>query len=213
MKAPYKLLWLYICDECDHAGVWQVDIEVAQIKIGEKIKLDEALRVLAKQIIPFDNNQKWLIPDFIDFQYGTLNPKNKVHNSVIEILLRYDLIDDNLKIKEYIEWLASPLQGAKDTDKDKDKEKEKDKEGGVGETPVKAVEQLPYRKFAHLSLSQQEFESLKKKYTKDQIDGILNDIQNYKYNTKYTSLYLTAAKWLNKEYPGSNKNGIPTDEW
>jgi len=32
MKAPYKLLWLYILDECDHAGIWQVDFDVDEIK-------------------------------------------------------------------------------------------------------------------------------------------------------------------------------------
>lgn len=58
-----------------------------------------------------------------------------------------------------------------------------------------------YRKFAHLSLSLEDFEKLKDDYTKEQIDYILDSIENYKKNTSYKSLYLTAKKWLLKEYP------------
>lgn len=58
-----------------------------------------------------------------------------------------------------------------------------------------------YRSFAHLSLSKIDFEKLKENYTNEQIDTILDSIQNYRKNTTYTSLYLTATKWLKKEYP------------
>jgi hypothetical protein len=121
MKAPYKLLWLYILDECDHAGIWQVDPEVAQLKIGEKIKLSEALNSLSSKIIVFAGGEKWFIPDFIDFQYGKLNPENRAHNSVIQILMKYNLLDGDYKP------LTSPLQGAMDKDMDMDKDKDKDK--------------------------------------------------------------------------------------
>src|ERR1700753_2023500 len=116
LQAPYKLLWIYILDECDHAGGWQVDLDVAQVKLGEKLKLDIALKSFKDKIIQISNGEKWFIPDFIEFQYSVLNPKNKVHESVINILSKYDLLDDNYKIK----GLTSTLQGAKEKDKDKD---------------------------------------------------------------------------------------------
>jgi hypothetical protein len=114
LKAPYKLLWLYILDECDHAGIWQVDFEVAQIKIGEKINQKDALIFFASKIINL--NDKWFIPNFIEFQYTELNPQNRAHNSVITILKKYNLLDEFYKIKP----LTSPLQGAMVMDKDKD---------------------------------------------------------------------------------------------
>ena len=114
MKAPYKLLWLYILDECDHAGIWQVDFEVAQVKIGERLNLETALEQLKGKIYPFADGEKWFIPDFIDFQYGVLNPENRAHNSVIQLLNKYNLSLENKP-------LTSPLQGAMDIDKDKDK--------------------------------------------------------------------------------------------
>lgn len=115
MKAPYKLLWLYILDECDHAGIWQVDFEVAQVKIGEKLNLETAIQQLSGKIYPFADGEKWFIPDFIDFQYGVLNPENRAHNSVIQLLNKYNLSSE-------IKPLTSPLQGAMDIDKDKDKD-------------------------------------------------------------------------------------------
>lgn len=55
-----------------------------------------------------------------------------------------------------------------------------------------------YRAFAHLSISNSEVEKLLEKYSITEIDGILDDIQNFKGHKKYTSLYLTATKWLAK---------------
>lgn len=112
MKAPYKLLWLYIIDECDHAGIWQVDFDVAQIKIGEKLNIETAIKSFAGKIHIFDDGQKWFIPDFIDFQYGELNKENRAHNSVLTILKKYSLLE--------IKPLASPLKGAMDKDKDRE---------------------------------------------------------------------------------------------
>jgi hypothetical protein len=115
LQAPYKLLWLYILDECDHAGIWQVDIEVAQIRIGEKIEISEAIKEFGDKIQVLEGGQKWFIMDFVEFQYGELNPENRAHNSVLAILRKY-------KIKP----LVRSLQGRKDMDKDKDKDKEGD---------------------------------------------------------------------------------------
>jgi len=58
-----------------------------------------------------------------------------------------------------------------------------------------------YRAFAQLSISNQEVEKLLEKYSIEQIDEVLDSIENYKGNKKYTSLYLTATKWLAKMNP------------
>jgi hypothetical protein len=123
LQGPYKLLWLYICDDCDHAGIWQVDIDVAQIRIGEKIDINEAIKIFDEKIIIFDKGNKWFIPSFIEFQYPSgLNPDNRAHNSIIILLEKYKLLDKQNKP------LTRPLQGCKDMDMDMVKDKDKVKE-------------------------------------------------------------------------------------
>lgn len=57
-----------------------------------------------------------------------------------------------------------------------------------------------YRAFAHLSLSIEEKDRLiSDGYKLQQVDSILDDIENFKGNIKYTSLNLTARKWLKKD--------------
>jgi hypothetical protein len=93
LTPAYKLLWEYICDDCDHAGVWQVDLDVASIRIGAEVVEKEALNQFGERVISLDNGERWLIVPFIEFQYGTLSEKNRVHQSTIAILRKYNLFE------------------------------------------------------------------------------------------------------------------------
>tara|TARA_R100001510_G_scaffold29613_1_gene26257 strand:- start:58 stop:627 length:570 start_codon:yes stop_codon:yes gene_type:complete len=55
-----------------------------------------------------------------------------------------------------------------------------------------------YRSFAHLYLSNSNYKKLNTIYSKEQIDETLDAIENFKQNTKYKSLYLTAKNWLKR---------------
>jgi len=118
LKPEHKLLWFYILDDCNHAGIWDVDIEVASIRIGADLIYDMLPQAFLDKIVIFDNGDKWFIPDFIDFQYGELNPNSNVHKSVIALLDRYNL-----------EGYGKGSQGVQSTlnNKDKDKDIVKDK--------------------------------------------------------------------------------------
>ena len=91
LKPQHKLLWFYILDDCNHAGIWDVDIEVASIRVGEELIYDMLPQSFLDKIVIFDNGDKWFIPEFIDFQYGELNPNSNVHKSVIALLQKYNL--------------------------------------------------------------------------------------------------------------------------
>jgi hypothetical protein len=126
LKAPYKLLWIYLLDSCDHAGIWEVDFEIANIYIGGGTSEQNAISVFKDKIHIFDDGNKWFIIDFIDFQYSGLNANNPAHNNVIKQLKKYNLIDDNLNIK--ISPSKAPLQGTKEEEEEKEKVKEEEKE-------------------------------------------------------------------------------------
>lgn len=140
LDAKYKLLWFYILDDCDHAGVWEVDFEVASIRIGEDVNYEEALIALGQQIKVIGKS-RWWIMDFISFQYGTLTEKNKMYKPVIEVLKKFG-IDPN--IPHNMEHI-SPIDGVKDIDKVKDKVKVKVKDKEQAENFFLEVEQLEDR--------------------------------------------------------------------
>lgn len=135
LKGPYKLLWIYITTDCNHAGIWECDFEVAALRIGEKITEAGAKKFFEGKIIEIDGGSKWFIPSFIEFQYGHLSDKNRAHLNVIALLNKYDLLNDDLTTKGAWKPLGSPLEGAKEMDMEKEKEKEVDKvkeKGGAG---------------------------------------------------------------------------------
>jgi len=124
LPGAYKLLWDYLYHDCDHAGIWHVDMDIAQIFLGKDMPVDESTAISLfnadpedEKIVVLHGGKKWFIKSFITFQYGELNPQNRAHASVISILT-----------KEGIKPLTSALRGRKDKDMDKDKDKDKNHE-------------------------------------------------------------------------------------
>jgi len=122
LKGPYKLLWDYLYHDCNHAGIWHVDFDIAQIYLGSDMPVskDDALKLFntgETRIVVLNSGSKWFIPSFVQFQYGSLDRNNRVHNSVLNELFR-------VGVKKP---LIRSLEGCKDKDKAKDKDKDKDK--------------------------------------------------------------------------------------
>ena len=98
LPPAYKLLWLYMLDDCDNAGVWQVEVEVASIRIGAKLNEKEALKLFGNNIISFDKGSKWFIKEFVKFQQGVnhiaeLNSNSNPHKSILRIVEQYKLLE------------------------------------------------------------------------------------------------------------------------
>tara|TARA_R100000655_G_scaffold110111_1_gene167729 strand:- start:2248 stop:2808 length:561 start_codon:yes stop_codon:yes gene_type:complete len=68
-----------------------------------------------------------------------------------------------------------------------------------------------YRKFAHLQISVNDYEKLIKDYSIEQVVEIIDQIENYKGNTKYKNLYLTAKNWLKKDAKNDTKKKRASD--
>jgi len=138
LEAPYKLLFIYLINECDHAGLWDVEIEIAEMRLGVKFK-SNPLAVFRGKVIAVDDGKKWFIPSFVTFQYGNLNPDNRAHASVISLLEKFDLLDDEYRIRP----IVSPFEGAMDKDIDKDKEMDKEQRGEKSKKPFVILSEIP----------------------------------------------------------------------
>ena len=105
-----KIVWFYLINKCNHAGIWECDVDLLSFQIGDEYTLEEILEAFGDNLKEIGDN-KIYITKFIEFQYGLpLNRKVKVHQSVLKLL-----------DKSGIE-LANPLLSVKDKDKDKGKD-------------------------------------------------------------------------------------------
>ena len=111
-----KLFYFYMLTNCDHAGMYDVDLELAEFQTGMPVKQKDIDKHL-KDHIEVVKEDKWFIKKFPDFQYGELNPNVKAHASVIKILTKYNCL----------QRVSNPLPSVQDKDKDKVKDKEKGK--------------------------------------------------------------------------------------
>lgn len=106
-----KLFWLFLLDNCNHAGIWRVNwfvfgCYVKGFEYDPKPYIDRIFEL---------SKEKWFIPKFVEFQYGVLNPNNNAHRSVISLLEKEGANKP----------LTSPCLGAMDMVKDMDKAKVK----------------------------------------------------------------------------------------
>ena len=115
LPSNIKLFYFYMLTKCDHAGMYDVDLELAEFQIGMDIDKDNILKYIGEHI-EIIKDDKWFIKKFPEFQYGVLNPKVKAHASVIKIL------EKNNCLKGF----SNSLQRVQDKDKDKVKNKKKE---------------------------------------------------------------------------------------
>jgi hypothetical protein len=153
LQGPYKLLWDYLYHECDHAGIWIVDFQIAQIYLGSDMPVskDDALTYFNEgetRVIEFSKN-RWFIPSFIEFQYGELRPENRVHLSVIKVLNQYDLIQYLEKKKDHPRPLVGSMDIYMDKDKDKDKDMDMPEKKQKPDKPEKQDKPTPFEKSPH----------------------------------------------------------------
>ena len=105
-----KLFWIYLCDRCDQAGVWNVNWRLVGFHVGQGIQA-EVEAALRGRITPIAEGRKWFIPGFIRFQYPAgLSEKSPVHLRIRKALLAHG-IDPNDFIPTVAGTLAGTLPG------------------------------------------------------------------------------------------------------
>lgn len=90
LSPKHKLFWWYVCDQCDCAGVWKVNLRLASFQIGEPLEEDELLAAFAGRVENIGKG-KWWIVGFVSFQYGTLSEKCAPHRRIMQVIANQGL--------------------------------------------------------------------------------------------------------------------------
>lgn len=85
LPTDYKLFWIYLCDRCNNAGVWKIDIDLANFVIGSKVDLKKAAAHYGDRMTPLREGYL-LVRGFVPFQFGELSPNNRMHASVLNLI-------------------------------------------------------------------------------------------------------------------------------
>jgi hypothetical protein len=124
LGAEARVVWIYLTDNCDHAGLWPAAFDLLTFDTGVSVTPEKLSEWFGDKIIKLAD-AKYFLPGFIEFQYGKLKPDSKPHMSVIKMLEKHAIDPVNLTLGK-----QSPkgMRTIKDKDKNKDQAKEKEKE-------------------------------------------------------------------------------------
>lgn len=200
LPAEYKLLWNYINDDCDFCGIWIVDFEVANIRIGLPVTKPKALEFFKGQIQVLPSGDMWFIPQFIQDQYGELSDKNSIHRKVLHAIatkvsntVKTDCINSDVTVQ------------------DKDKDKVKDNKIKKEPDPIQAEIEL-WPTFDHFwdlydkKNDRGKCEKTWQKLTQDDKEKIMLHLPDYKKQQpdrkfrKDPYTYLYNKSWNNEIY-------------
>jgi hypothetical protein len=118
LNLEHKLVWKYLTDVCDHAGVWKVDLSELLEDLGmDEFNFDKFIiccnkdydkktgkGVIRQRIMQFNDDYVW-ITGFMSFQYGgktqIINLENNAIISAIKILEAFNLFKLGIKLNYY----------------------------------------------------------------------------------------------------------------
>lgn len=143
LPADCKLFWSYLLLDCDHAGFWEVELDVANIRLGVDLTEEGLLEAFEGKIIDCGDG-KWFVPSFIEFQYGELKEGHRVHDSVIKKLKSKGFCHIKLEKLKGIQRVSIPFPNSSERDKEKEKDKVKVKEKEKDTPPPSSDEPPPF---------------------------------------------------------------------
>lgn len=216
LEAPLKTLYCFIICDCDNAGIWSPDFEIASIYIGQKVTKKDFTQAFKTKFIELENGQ-WFFPDFIEHQYPKgLQENNPAHKKAIQRLKEYKLINESLEL------LQRPSKEPTKGSKDMEEEEVMDKVMVIGKEEVEEeeeqVEMLIYPTFVEFwelyDLKKGKEESEKKwnklsQKTKEEIMLYLPEYIKSTPDKQYRRIpvtFLNKETW-NDEIIKSNNNG------
>ena len=224
LEPKYKLFWFYILSDCDAAGIWPVNLKLAENIIGVKFDPNLLIEKFRGQIQILNGGSYWFVRDFIKFQYGyPVSETAKMRRKLTELLEVRGIDIDN------INTVSIGYQYSIDTVKDKDKDIVKDNRKGVqgenkkSQPPIQEADLTDELKEQHphvyrlgkmlldncpdvmamehpLSLIQ--LKDLIKKYGSEDVEKVIKAMQNkgikYLKQKSFRYTFLTIENWIKR---------------
>jgi hypothetical protein len=138
----YKIIWQYLLDTCDNAGIYKRNIKLLNIMCNTNVSETDILNAFKLRVTPI-SDEKWIINKFCVFQYGPdfLESKNKAVISVVNKLIENNLYQSStntllIPYPSSINTLSIPYGYSIDTPKEQEQEQVKEQ--------VKEQEQYQY---------------------------------------------------------------------
>jgi hypothetical protein len=111
LRPIQKLLFIYLCDNCDIAGFIEANIKRWALDIGYTVKdIEGALKGLSRSIVEAKTGDCFYIRNFIKHQKNLpLNENNKSHLGIIR---RFEQYSHKFDIKDINEFIQRGYEGA-----------------------------------------------------------------------------------------------------
>ncbi len=205
LSTKSKLLWMYLCDNCDNAGVVDLSTRIAGVLVGcAELEIDDSLDDIETRITILDNG-KILICGFIHFQFGTLSEASNLHKNVIKLIKQHELkISDfkgSLTLKEA--FMKAPSKG-------------KGKGKGISKGKGKGIPNKKVSGFQPPTIEQITQQAIEKEYTDFDADHFWNFYESKGWvvgRVGMKSWKAAMANWNNNsDRFGTKSKGMTADE-
>ncbi len=133
-----KCLWGWMCDTCDHAGVFQIDWKGASFDIGIPVSVKDLDAFGDRlQLLP---SGRYLIKKYVKFQSGSLTEACPAHKPILKLIQHHGLVETSIgyqypmaRVSSTIAYcypMGYPMPYPSDRVQEEEKRKEKE-EGSV----------------------------------------------------------------------------------